>query len=330
VRFAPFHRYLLAPAVGVGSALLLASCVTSSTPVNPLNESGPSVGTHRKTFHFTGGKQTFTVPAGVTKITIVADGASGANAGGVYAGGHGGMVTALIPVTPHELMAVYVGGSGSDGGFNGGGSSFGSGTYLSGAGGGASDVRVGRLGARLVVAAGGGGAGAPSGYTSYGSRGSPPPTESPTPDSTNYANGGDGGGSTGGDGLAGGENYDAKGGGGGAGGTRTTGGIGGKGGHGGSCSADAGADGRRYKGGGGGGGCWSGGGGGGGGLYGGGGGGASSGRCGETYYGEYSYCAWGGGGGGAGGSSFAEKSAIKVRDVKGGAPLGDGLVEISW
>ena len=123
--------------------------------------STPLVG--RATFKYTGAKQTFKVPAGVTLVTITASGASGA-AGwdyyyGSYAapGGLGGRVKATIPVTPGERLAIFVGGSGADGGFNGGGKS----AKSSSGGGGGSDVRQGgdQLADRVAVAAGGGGGG---------------------------------------------------------------------------------------------------------------------------------------------------------------------------
>jgi hypothetical protein len=72
-------------------------------------------------------EQSFKVPAGVTQVTIAAGGASGAAGFGYYygsyaaPGGLGGRVKATIPVTPKERLAIFVGGSGSDGGFNGGG-----------------------------------------------------------------------------------------------------------------------------------------------------------------------------------------------------------------
>ncbi len=56
-----------------------------------------------QTFKYTGHRQTFEVPAGVTAIRIVADGASGSGSTGGYgsesAGGAGGSVKATIPVT---------------------------------------------------------------------------------------------------------------------------------------------------------------------------------------------------------------------------------------
>ena len=116
------------------------------------------------TFTYTGAKQSFKVPAGVTRITIVASGANGASGYGfryskyTAPGGPGGRVKATIAVTPGERLAIFVGGSGGDGGFNGGGESS---QAYGGIGGGASDVRQRGDGMadRVVVAGGGGGGG---------------------------------------------------------------------------------------------------------------------------------------------------------------------------
>jgi hypothetical protein len=116
---------------------------------------------HHKTFNYTGGAQDFTVPAGVTHISVVARGAKGGGSNGA----HGGRVHALIPVTPGEKLVVYVGGdgSGATGGFNGGGSSASTGSGGGKGGGGATDVREGgtSLRDRVIVSGGGGGAGSP-------------------------------------------------------------------------------------------------------------------------------------------------------------------------
>jgi len=135
------------------------------------------------TFAFTGAPQTYTVPAGVTKLRVTAGGAAGGTSS-VNTGGGGGVVYATLPVTPGEVLTVYVGGkgvggatdgsnSGGAGGYNGGGSSPGS--YGSG-GGGATDLRRSAsapstsLADRLLVAGGGGGGGAatPSGLPGGG------------------------------------------------------------------------------------------------------------------------------------------------------------------
>lgn len=118
------------------------------------------------TFSYTGAVQSFAVPSGVNAIQVLAYGAQGG--AGDVSGGLGGQASATIPVTPGETLNIYVGGAGGTmtstmktlaGGFNGGGSVHECcGAGLSGAGGGASDVRRGTaLADRLIVAGGGGG-----------------------------------------------------------------------------------------------------------------------------------------------------------------------------
>jgi hypothetical protein len=138
------------------------------------------------TFGFTGGEQTFTVPAGVTSVRITTVGAPGASTA-TGSGGMGATVTATVPL-PTGTTTLYVEVGGKDAvnadNFNGGGQ----GGRLGGSGGGASDVRTCSMSActafspagpsgcqprlsqgvpdsacspdpRLVVAGGGGGAG---------------------------------------------------------------------------------------------------------------------------------------------------------------------------
>jgi hypothetical protein len=266
-----------------------------------------------KTFLFTGGAQSFTVPAGVNSMTVVLRGAAGAV--GCPRTGRGARVYAMIPVTPKEKLIVYVGGQGieSTGGFNGGGSARGYYAGDGGGGGGASDVRTGpgKRSDRILVAGGGGGEGGADGYFS----------------ATWFGCGGGGGlaGANGGQGLG----YYSRGfynpGSGGSGGTQTQGGAGGLGafcyepgnaGHDGALGV--GGNGGRsgpgaYRGGAGAGGA--------GGYFGGGGGGSGcSGSSAST-----------GGGGGGGGSSYAQPSATKVQYWQNWKnATGDGLVVFSW
>ena len=78
-------------------------------------------------FAFTGDVQPFTVPAGVTTLTVIAEGAQGGTGGLGVPCGLGGSVTAtLTGVVPGEALNVFVGGQGGTGasavgGFNGGG-----------------------------------------------------------------------------------------------------------------------------------------------------------------------------------------------------------------
>ena len=105
--------------------------------------------------------QNWTVPQGVTWIQVTAKGAS-ANALGITGSwGTGGTVSAILPVTPGEVLNINVGSqpntiNGVDTvGWNGGGTS---GYGIAGYGGGASDIRRGgtALANRVLVAGGAG------------------------------------------------------------------------------------------------------------------------------------------------------------------------------
>lgn len=102
-----------------------------------------------KTFLYTGKPQVFRVPANVDSITVVMLDASGVSECSHSYAGRGGRVYAVIPVTPHQKLWIYVGG--------------------------ASDVRVapGRRSDRILVAAGGGGYGISFGNTNHSDWGCP-------------------------------------------------------------------------------------------------------------------------------------------------------------
>lgn len=140
------------------------------------------------TTYTSSGAYTYTVPAGVTGLTVTVKGAQGGQNSDELdypdRAGYGGCVTAFISVTPGQVLDVNVGGCGSAGtstaggagGFNGGGNgSYGTSVYSGGGGGGASDIRLstGALTDRLVVAGGGGGAGINCGNERGGDGGSP-------------------------------------------------------------------------------------------------------------------------------------------------------------
>jgi fibronectin type 3 domain-containing protein len=113
-----------------------------------------------KTFNVTRGLQTFTVPSGVYWLYTTARGAA-AGATTQYFG-NGGIVSGIVPVTPGEVLNLYVGSQPTtiNGvatvGYNGGGTS---GYGIGGYGGGATDIRRGgtALANRILVAGGGGG-----------------------------------------------------------------------------------------------------------------------------------------------------------------------------
>lgn len=139
-------------------------------------QTGPltAVAPGSQTFNYTGAQQTFVVPTGVTSLTLDCRGAQGGSAGGSAQGGLGGRATRTLAVTAGETLYVYVGEQpgGTSGGWNGGGGLDTRPSFDGRPGGGASDVRQGgtALANRVVVGAGGGGAG--TGSAAGGSGGS--------------------------------------------------------------------------------------------------------------------------------------------------------------
>ena len=114
-------------------------------------------------FNYTGGQQSWTVPAGVFSLTVEMEGAEGSrNTNYNNRGGYGGKVVADVAVTPGQTVFIYVGGwpgnGNTGGGYNGGGNHNGSWSYGAGGGGG-TDIRIGGTGLnnRILVAGGGGG-----------------------------------------------------------------------------------------------------------------------------------------------------------------------------
>lgn len=202
------------------------------------------------------GAYEFSVPLGVTSVTVVAVGAAGGNCG--YGGGQGAAVTAIVAVSSGEALSVGVGASGGPcrqpdaglGGIGGGGNGGVGHNRDGGAGGGGASLvslasPLGGSSGLLVVAGGGGGGAGESAFpASGGSAGSP---------GAGQPNGGGGPGTSTGGGAGG----------------QPDGGSGslGLGGTGGDCGFDftssGGGGGGGYYGGGGGGGCGGSGGGGG-------------------------------------------------------------------
>lgn len=132
----------------------------------------PPPGELSQAFAYTGAVQTFTVPDNVTEIHIEAKGASG-GIGGTFGGtsAPGGTVSARFPVTPGEVLDVYVGGQPIADAAGGGWPDGGRGdttTGSGGSGGGGSSKVVptgGTISSALIVAGAGGGQG--DGFTSY-------------------------------------------------------------------------------------------------------------------------------------------------------------------
>ncbi|MCC2547141.1 IPT/TIG domain-containing protein [Hymenobacter sp. BT175] len=147
------------------------------------------------TYSFTASPQTYTVPAGVTRLQVQANGAGIPGGTAVMNGGQGALVTASITVVPGEVLTIVAGGSAQmgnqfspgTGGYNGGGDggarSPGSGSNHGGAGAGATDIRripgattasplaggtlPSTLSRRLVTAGGAGGGGANAGTAGF-------------------------------------------------------------------------------------------------------------------------------------------------------------------
>ena len=143
-------------------------------------------------FNYTGAVQTYTVPAGVERITVVALGGGGGGGGndveGPGLGGRGGQVTTDYAVCPGQVLSIVVGGGGA-GGTCGGGAAGGAGGWAddggqmqfaggtggnagnngsSGAGGGGGGASAVLLGNTHMVEAGGGGGGGGGGRTRIG------------------------------------------------------------------------------------------------------------------------------------------------------------------
>ena len=124
------------------------------------------------TFDYTGDVQSFTVPAGITSVTIEAWGAAGGDGASpeTQPGGKGGYSTGALSVTAGDILYIYTGGQGTRsttspiaGGWNGGGAGYNYGNegWICAGGGGASDIRKNAqaLSNRVIVAGAGGGGG---------------------------------------------------------------------------------------------------------------------------------------------------------------------------
>ena len=129
----------------IGSSLSGAnySVTAASNTPNYYAESYNTVIVGTQTINYTGAITTFTVPSGVTKMTIDTRGASGGNTGG-KTGGNGARMVGDFTVTPGQVLKVLVGGSGSTG------------TYAAGGGGGT--FVTDNTNNPLCIAGGGGGA----------------------------------------------------------------------------------------------------------------------------------------------------------------------------
>jgi hypothetical protein len=161
------HRPFLRPitqwlrALGVAAAGL--ALVAGALVVLP---SLAAASTTTVSFSYTGSAQSWTVPAGVSSITVDMAGGAGAGYPTLGPGGSGGRVQGSVVVSPGEVLEVYVGGEGEffAGGVNGSSGEYGGGSGAAGrgngdgaGGGGAASALVIASGTPLAIAAGGGG-----------------------------------------------------------------------------------------------------------------------------------------------------------------------------
>src|ERR1700690_927485 len=95
---------------GIGRpSLLSALCALAAVLASPVAAAEATT----QTFTNTGGEQTFTVPAGITSLEVLAVGGHGGSA--ASAGGSAAQVTGTLSVTPGETLYVEVGGNGQNG-----------------------------------------------------------------------------------------------------------------------------------------------------------------------------------------------------------------------
>ena len=151
-------KKLLSITAGLLSAItIIAQCpqITCPSNITVNNDTGTCgavvnyvtpVGTNpcgfgADTFYYTGSSQNFTVPNGVTTVTIETRGAQGAQGNG-GAGGMGARMIGDFTVVPGQILSVIVGGSGTT-------------SQNAGGGGGGSGVIDGNT--PLCIAGGGGG-----------------------------------------------------------------------------------------------------------------------------------------------------------------------------
>ncbi len=106
-----------------GALAGLLALLGPALPIIPMAVAAADCTTSPCTFNYTGALQTFTVPAGVTTVTIRAVGASGGRQPPpLSTGGRGASLQGDFAVTPGEQLTILVGGSSA--GFGGGGGSF--------------------------------------------------------------------------------------------------------------------------------------------------------------------------------------------------------------
>jgi len=185
---APGRRAALLVSCALGAlaawALVLAAPAAAGEPVC-------GGGVCSETYEATGARQSFTVPAYVTSLSLDVSGAGGGGTYGV-AGGNGARLAASFPVAPGATLALVVGRRGEyhSGGYGGGGSApF---APLEGGAGGGGGSFVFSEGGLLIAAGGGGGAGgtAAGGAGAWNGVNGSASVETPFPTGSEFGKGG--------------------------------------------------------------------------------------------------------------------------------------------
>lgn len=109
----------------------------------------------KATFSYSGARESWTVPAGITSITVDVQGAGGGQ--GASSGGKGARLQATLTVTPGDQLTLTVGGQGGAGAYSSNTSYSGGVSMRVGGGGGGGSYLVGPSTTPLVIAGGGGG-----------------------------------------------------------------------------------------------------------------------------------------------------------------------------
>lgn len=164
----PWGRQRRAALAGTLVAGTLVGGISTGEAVGVAPAADPSPELQSITFT-TPGEHPWTVPAGVTRVDVLAVGGEGGK-NGLWRAGRAARVRATLDVTPGQTLYAVVGGSasGTTPGSNGGGAAGGTAAECfeaPGAGGGATDIRTvpldepGSEASRVLVAGGGGGSG---------------------------------------------------------------------------------------------------------------------------------------------------------------------------
>jgi hypothetical protein len=144
----------------IGDLKAATGNTVNTDPILLMEQPPITSGPITQSFSYTGANQTFTVPAGVTSLSVTLSGAGGGNGGfsgqPTAFGGFGGFVSGILSVTPGQSLIVVVGQAGdrqvNTATYGGGG-----GSALGGQGGGRSAIRNSANTVDLVTAGGGGG-----------------------------------------------------------------------------------------------------------------------------------------------------------------------------